>query len=178
MAATPTTPAQAQKDYPTAQSFADFLNQHWKNKRITNPKSVGGVVLTGNNVGDQWLNWYATVLPNHPSYSLGDFEVTFFQIAVASSLGQAVAAAEGATGQFINQAQNALQTSNYAPQVGNPLAAIGAFFGGLTQANLWIRVAKVIAGGLILTVGLVKLTGFDAKAPGIVRSAVKVAPLL
>lgn len=46
--------------------------------------------------------------------------------------------------------------------VGNPLsglAAIGDFFQRLTQANTWIRVGKVIAGGALLLIGLAHITG-------------------
>lgn len=60
----------------------------------------------------------------------------------------------------------------------NPLSALESLLGDLTSANLWIRVAKVIAGGVILTVGLIKLTGADKTAGGIAAKAVKVAPLL
>lgn len=53
--------------------------------------------------------------------------------------------------------------------------SIQNFIGGITSANLWIRVAKVLAGGVILIVGLAKLTNFDK---GLVGTAVKAAPLL
>ncbi len=179
MAASTTTPAQAQKDFPTAQSFADFLNQHWKNQRITSPKSVGGVELLGDNVGDQWLNWYATVSPQHPGMPLGDFEMTFFEIAVAASLGKAVSAAETATGQFTGQAANATASGlEQTAKTFAPFTSVTDFLNALANPHLWIRVVKVIAGGVILIVGLVKLTGLDSRAPAVVRSAVKAAPLL
>lgn len=78
---------------------------------------------------------------------------------------------------------NTSKKSKYStPQ--NPTAAaadnagVTGFLHGLTSANLWIRVAKVIAGGVILTVGLVKLTGLESRAPAIIGKAVKAAPLL
>src|ERR1700719_4559358 len=43
----------------------------------------------------------------------------------------------------------------------------------LTSANLWVRVAKVILGGGLLLVGVVKLTGTDTAAGKIVKTAVK-----
>ena len=58
------------------------------------------------------------------------------------------------------------------------ITSVVQFLSGLTSANLWIRVAKVIAGGVILIVGLVKLTGLDSRAPAVVQTAVKAAPLL
>jgi hypothetical protein len=49
------------------------------------------------------------------------------------------------------------------------LAAIGDFFSRLTQASTWIRVAKVISGGLLLVIGLVHITGADNKVASIAR---------
>jgi hypothetical protein len=49
------------------------------------------------------------------------------------------------------------------------LAAIGDFFQRLTQASTWIRVAKVITGGMLLIVGLVHITGIENKAAAIAR---------
>jgi hypothetical protein len=39
------------------------------------------------------------------------------------------------------------------------LAQIGDLFGALTQASTWIRVAKVVAGGALLIIGLAHITG-------------------
>jgi hypothetical protein len=39
------------------------------------------------------------------------------------------------------------------------LNAIGDFFSRLTDANTWIRVGKVIVGGVLLIVGLAHITG-------------------
>jgi hypothetical protein len=50
----------------------------------------------------------------------------------------------------------------------NPLSginAVGDFFQRLTQGSTWIRIAEVVIGFLLLTVGLSKLTGINpAKA--------------
>jgi hypothetical protein len=81
----------------------------------------------------------------------------------------------------VTQATQQVNKEQSAGSIPNPLsglAAIGAFFAALAEGNLWIRVAKVVAGGVILIVGLAKLTGLDAKAGGIVQTAVKAAPLL
>lgn len=53
------------------------------------------------------------------------------------------------------------------------LAAIGDFFQRLTQANTWVRLAKVIIGGSLLIFGLVHMTGADSAA----ARAVKMIPL-
>ena len=52
------------------------------------------------------------------------------------------------------------------------------FLTRLTDASLWIRVAKVTVGGVILVVGLIKLTGADQKIGGVAEKAVKAAPFL
>lgn len=156
-----------QNQYPTPQSYADFLNQHWPNKRIT-----GSGAPSGANVGDQWLNWYQAQSAKYPQYALGQWEQAFFSIVASRSLGDAVANAASATGQATGQAATGIGQGIL--QFTSPLQ----FLQGLASGNLWVRVAKVVAGGLILTVGLVKLTGLDAKAPKIVKTAVKAAPLL
>ena len=68
------------------------------------------------------------------------------------------------------------QTSSAGPQLnvgGNPvgnandltgLASIGDFFSRLTNANTWIRVGKVLVGGVLLIVGLAHMTGADNAA--------------
>jgi hypothetical protein len=39
------------------------------------------------------------------------------------------------------------------------VSSVTGFLGGLTSANLWIRVAKVTAGGIIILIAVSKLTG-------------------
>ena len=56
-----------------------------------------------------------------------------------------------------------------------PVASVTDFLSGFTSKNLWVRVAKVAVGGIILIVGLAKLTGAEK---GIAGAAVKAAPLL
>lgn len=171
MAANPTTPGQTQKLYPDPQSFAAFLNSHWPNQRLKT-KTFNGVQLTGNNVGDQWLNWYATESPNHLNYSLGDFEIVFFDFVVAQSLLKGLSAAETATGQVVNDFKTGIQNTNFNPLSG--LASIGDFFSRLSQANTWIRVGEVILGIMLITSGVLHISGADADITGIAKSAVKV----
>jgi hypothetical protein len=49
------------------------------------------------------------------------------------------------------------------------LSQVGSFFGALGDANTWIRVAKVVVGGLLLIVGLVHITGADNAVASIAR---------
>jgi hypothetical protein len=53
------------------------------------------------------------------------------------------------------------------------LSQIGVFFSALGDKNTWIRVAKVIVGGVMLIVGLVHITG----AGGAAADAARKVPL-
>lgn len=56
--------------------------------------------------------------------------------------------------------------------IGNPLtglAAIGDFFGRLSEANTWLRVGEVLIGIILLGIGVARITG----AQNIVSTAVK-----
>lgn len=58
------------------------------------------------------------------------------------------------------------------PGPSNPLKgidAIGAFFNKLGDRNLWIRVGKVVIGGLLLVIGLVHITGAGGAVAGLAR---------
>jgi hypothetical protein len=58
----------------------------------------------------------------------------------------------------VNDATNAAE--NASGVLGIP-ASIGNFFGALTQANTWIRVAKVIIGGMLVIIGVSHITGVE-----------------
>jgi len=62
----------------------------------------------------------------------------------------------------VNAAQNATGALSIPASIGN-------FFAALGNANTWIRVAKVIVGGVLLIVGLVHITGADNKVASIAR---------
>jgi YHS domain-containing protein len=49
------------------------------------------------------------------------------------------------------------------------LTQIGDFFGALGQANTWIRVAKVVAGGALLIIGIAHITGAANAAASVAR---------
>lgn len=58
------------------------------------------------------------------------------------------------------------------------ISSVVGFLSTLGEANTWIRIAKVAAGGIILFIGLAHLTGADKAIGGVVGKAVKAAPLL
>lgn len=75
--------------------------------------------------------------------------------------------------------QAALNAGAKAAAVVNPLdwlANIGQFFSALTQPNLWLRVSKVVLGGVMVVAGLIKLTGTDKKVYGLAGAAASKLP--
>jgi hypothetical protein len=77
---------------------------------------------------------------------------------------------------FTSAAAANAQSTETEGQVPNPLTgvdAIGAFFNSLGEASTWIRVAKVLVGGVLLLVGLAHMTGAD----NAVASAARKVPL-
>jgi hypothetical protein len=58
--------------------------------------------------------------------------------------------------------------------VSNPLGILS----DLTNPTLWLRVTKVVVGGIILIIGLAKLTGLEQSAGGAIKKGVKIAPFL
>lgn len=74
----------------------------------------------------------------------------------------------------VNANQQQIQQLNQNPLGGIPgLSQIGGFFGALTSANTWIRVAKVVIGGALLIIGIAHITG----ASNAVADAARKVPL-
>lgn len=82
------------------------------------------------------------------------------------------AAQVGANGDTTSQSLTGLGNAA-ASTLGNPLtglAAIGDFFSRLTEADTWIRVGKVLAGGVLLIIGLAHMTGAENGIAKIARN--------
>jgi hypothetical protein len=75
----------------------------------------------------------------------------------AQALAEAKKLYPTATAPTTSSAQANANAENVIPG----LAEVGSFFSALTEKNTWIRVAKVVVGGLLLIVGLVHITGAD-----------------
>jgi hypothetical protein len=99
-------------------------------------------------------------------------------VEAANAASAAKLSAEGYKGPYATQAQaqtaassataEATSTEVSAPSIPG-LAQVGDFFGALTQSATWIRVAKVIVGGLLLVIGLVHITGISGAAADTAR---------
>lgn len=164
------------------------------NPRLPAYTAKGAVTKTGVSItGDTWDQVYAALYsaaqavspPQTPDQVAKDTIALMEIQAVASGIGSTVTF----TGAFATESVKAVTAGAAAVgsaipglsvlgSVQDAIATLGGFLRGLTSASLWIRVVKVIAGGVILTVGLVKMTGFDQKAGGVAAKAVKLAPLL
>ena len=70
-------------------------------------------------------------------------------------------AAQNPQQQSVNPVNDAAQRGGQNSSGLSLPASIGNFFAALGEANTWIRVAKVIVGGVLLIVGLVHITGAD-----------------
>lgn len=167
------TPEQVEAKFPTPEDFAAMLDKAVPGKKLN------GTSLPGGTLGEQWLNWQQQYAKSYPTTSLGTEEQQFLEIIAftdaTGAIARAVTKEAQGTAQFTAASDSA--TVQGLDQVGKDLS-VGGFLAGLTSGNLWVRVAKVAIGGVILVVGLAKLTGADQKAPAIVRTAVKAAPLL
>jgi hypothetical protein len=110
----------------------------------------------------------------------------------AANSGQIVQGAEGNTGNpqvseqlvkwqgpFATQAQ-AKAAANPQQQSPNPVndavnaaqnatGSLGSLISALTSSNTWIRVVKVVIGGVLLIVGLVHITGVSGTAADAAR---------
>jgi hypothetical protein len=78
-----------------------------------------------------------------------------------------------------NRVKAAGGTVGNVPGIANPLdwlSNIGQFFTALTQPNLWLRIAKVLLGGVMVVAGLIKLTGTDKKVYGLAGMAAQRLP--
>jgi hypothetical protein len=69
------------------------------------------------------------------------------------------------------------QAGNQAAATANAtgLGTVGGFLSALSSSNTWVRVAKVAIGGIILIVGIAKLSGMNSS---VAAKAIKVAPFL
>jgi hypothetical protein len=83
--------------------------------------------------------------------------------------GFASGVALGAGGQSPNAALNTGQAAQNAANSLTGLAAIGDFFARLTKANTWIRLAKVVIGGVLLMTGIAHISGASGAAADFAR---------
>lgn len=91
---------------------------------------------------------------------LTSFSLKGFKSALDKIFGYALGgvAAGGKTGEAIHEAD----PGAIAGSLLGPLASVGTFFSYLTSGETWIRLAEILAGSILLYMGLKSLTGVGA----------------
>lgn len=125
-------------------------------------------------VGKSFLSLYdyLKTLPGATPLTAGEEVLSLDEGSVAIGAGQSATDAVGDANDAVKGA--ALGAIDIGAKFSSPLQ----FLDDLANPLLWIRVAKVGVGSVILLIGLAKLTGADQKIGGIAAKAVKAAPLL
>jgi hypothetical protein len=108
---------------------------------------------TGSGAGD-YTTLEATTAAEKQTDIDNGYDVWFSSAAAASS--------------YISSESSSLN-GNISSVVSTPLQEAESIWGTLTSANLWIRIAKVLAGGVMLLVGLAHITGADNAAASLAR---------
>jgi len=108
-------------------------------------------------LAQDWLVFANEFWPQHPTYSVQQVLDAFLAVEVGKGLGKGISNVGTLVGSGVPNA--AAKAAESLPKVSNPLTAIADFFGALSQANTWIRVAEVVLGVVLLGVGLAHLTG-------------------
>jgi hypothetical protein len=155
-------------------TFAAWLDKAYPNETI--PATSGKAKLAGSTLGAQYKTfageYEAEIKAQYPSNYLAETQGAFMILVGETTLAKGTAKAASETA---NETETAAKGA--AEGIGEFASSLD-FLDALGSPALWIRVAKVVVGGVILIVGLVKLAGVEQKVPGIVKTAVKAAPLL
>lgn len=123
----------------TAQQFASELNSQWPNKRIND------TAYPGNDIGDQWLNYYNK---NQSKSSLATLEKAFLDIVALEDL-------RGG----LKESLNAVGNAQSQVVTGAVAGAIQVFkWTDLTFSQLFVRIGEILLGLVLLGVGVAKMT--------------------
>lgn len=148
--------------------------------------------FTGSTIGAQWMSFYAQASGKYGAkYTITQYAQAFVVLFEEAQTGSTIAGATAATGTVSGDILSGIGKgiSQLNSQSGGTLAAAGNVWssitswqqafgditGALTSSALWIRIIKVIGGGILLIVGAAHISGFDK---GIIGKAVAAAPLL
>lgn len=122
-------------------------------------------------IGAKFKTWYDAALKQDKNLTPDQATVTFLVgEGLSTNLGTAGEALGAVPGAAAKGASNAYKSLTSGPLSG--IEAIGAFFNTLGQGSTWIRVAKVVIGGVLLISGIVHMTGIDKNALGIASKGI------
>jgi hypothetical protein len=137
-----------------ASKFQAWYNAAWKQDPSLTPDAATVTFLTGYGISSKLAPTTSLLTGSPTDVSSGNVPLGSY-----SSTGLPQAVAQGAQDVAVN-----------SPLAG--LTEIGDFFGALGELNTWIRVAKVVIGGVLLISGIVHLTGIDKEALGFAKNFV------
>lgn len=143
------------KGYTPAQWEAWFnANSSPANPRYTGTAKAGVTPLAGKT----WAQVFAAIYANEhvtPDQAGSATDALAAEEAIAVGAGAAASGAGAATA----ATAAGVSSASYLPSWLNGLAGLGKFLDNLANANLWIRVAKVVAGGAAMIIGLAHISG-------------------
>lgn len=149
----PGSPVSGQLPATTPQAFAVYLDANFKGSdgKLGSPlHPLDGLGFTGATIGDQWLAFHNAALLKSPGKTLLEYEQAFVVLAEEAYLGIDLASAAGGGLAFGGAAvQSASVTASQE---------LGSIFAVFQSGSLWIRVAEVALGLLLIAVGVAKLT--------------------
>lgn len=165
MAAVPTLASNATE----AQAVA-YLSAFWGSATYSNSTSTP---YNGKNA----TQLYAYIAQQNPSASPYSIAVSVSDLLLSSETGSAIGSgANEGLGDISQSATAAANPANY-PSLPSWLSGLGDFAGflqALGSANTWIRVGKVVIGGVLIIVGAAHLTG----AGGAVKEIASKVPVI
>lgn len=123
--------------------------------------------LSDRNYGDAS---FASVLQGHDNTATGWFGAWLLIANVGPELAKDLADAIGKGAGLTAAAPGAVAAAIPNPFGG--LAAIGDFFGRLTQANTWIRAGEILIGIVLLGVGFARASGTQNAVASIVKARI------
>jgi hypothetical protein len=152
-------------------------NSFWVKALGEFPGTVSAAWVTSNAdlkpyQGDTAVVMYGKLATAYPKATPQQRGSTVYQVWLGAGLAQAVGESAIAGGAATGAVAQGVATGLPSWE-----GAIGNFIAALSSASTWIRVVKVLAGSVILIVGLAKLTGADQHTAALGK-AVKLAPLL
>lgn len=102
------------------------------------------------------LGWHQLKIPGSDSYTQAAADAKKEFPSGSAPTGGQVQGLKQVPGGAATAAGNAI------PGVGSGIQSVTDFLKGLTQQSLWVRVAKVAVGGVLVLIGLAHLTGADS----------------
>lgn len=99
--------------------------------------------------GLSWSQLYIAILHIDPTANIGELAAAVKVVYAAQQTGSGVGTAESGLAKFIGSAENALGATDF-----NPAGNIDDLIKWLSQGAIWERVAEVVAGLIILGIGL------------------------